>query len=818
MYREENLNKKMEKTNTAISKNGKITAEYKAEVLSDYKIAFESRQCSILGRKETLMGRAQFGIFGDGKELAQIALAKTFMNGDWRSGYYRDQTFAFYTGMSDKRHFFYQLYGETDINKEHACGGRSMNNHFATRLLDNNGKWKNQMKMKNTTADIAPTAAQMHRLLGLAYASKLYRLNPELSYLKEFSVNGNEVAFGTIGNASTSEGVFYEAINAGGVLMVPLAMSIWDDGFGISVPNIYQMTKENISEILGGFAYDEKKEQGYNIYRIPGWDYERLVKTYKDGISITREKHIPSIFHIYEVTQPLGHSTSGSHERYKSKERLQWEKDYDCIAQMKRWMIEKGISSKEELDIIEKEITADVKKTQQEVWKEYCDPILKERAEVSKVILEVSKTISNSKKVESINNALNSHDARIERKVTVEAVFDVLIATKDENIKERQKLNDWYDEYLKLNEKRFNTFLFSQSDESPLLIKEVKPVYSDKSPKVAGREVLLAFFDDLFKRDPRVFAIGEDVGQLGDVNQGMAGLQAKYGDIRVTDTGIREQTIVGQGIGAALRGLRPIVEIQYLDYLFYAIQILTDDLANLHYRTHGGQKAPLIIRTRGHRLVGIFHSGSPMGTIISCLRGIHICVPRNMTQAAGFYNTLMKSDDPGMVIERLNAYRFKEKLPDNISEVCVPLGMPEVLEEGDDITVVTYGATVDIVRGASAKLKDMGISVEVVDVQTLLPFDRFGIILKSIEKTNRVLFVDEDVPGGATAFMMQQIVDEQGGYKHLDSKPQCLSAKAHRPPYGVDGDYFSKPSVEDVVKSVYEIMHEASPDAYPLFY
>lgn len=818
MYREENLNKKMDKSNTAVSKNGKITAEYKAEVLSDYKIAFESRQCSILGRKETLMGRAQFGIFGDGKELAQIALAKTFMNGDWRSGYYRDQTFAFCTGMSDKRHFFYQLYGETDVNKEHACGGRSMNNHFATRLLDENGKWKNQIKMKNTTADIAPTAAQMHRLLGLAYASKLYRLNPDLAYLKEFSVNGNEVAFGTIGNASTSEGVFYEAINAGGVLMVPLAMSIWDDGFGISVPNIYQMTKENISEILGGFAYDEKKEQGYNIYKIPGWDYEKLVNTYKEGISITREKHIPAIFHIYEVTQPLGHSTSGSHERYKSKERLQWEKDYDCIAQMKRWMIEKGISTAEELDKIEKDITADVKKTQQEVWKEYCDPILNERAEVSKLINAVARTSINSKKVESIYSTLIAADARTERKVTAEAVFDTLIATRDDNTTEREKLNDWYDEYLKTNEKRFNTFLFSQSDESPLLVNEVKPIYSEKSPKVAGREILLAFFDELFKRDPRVFAIGEDVGQLGDVNQGMAGLQAKYGDIRVTDTGIREQTIVGQGIGTALRGLRPIVEVQYLDYLFYAIQILTDDLANLHYRTHGGQKAPLIIRTRGHRLVGIFHSGSPMGTIISCLRGIHICVPRNMTQAAGFYNTLLKSDDPGMVIERLNAYRVKEKLPDNIADICVPLGMPEVLEEGDDITVVTYGATVDIVKGASAKLRKMRISVEIVDIQTLLPFDRFGIILKSIEKTNRVLFVDEDVPGGATAYMMQQIVDEQGGYKYLDSKPQCLSAKAHRPPYGVDGDYFSKPSVEDIVKSVYEIMHEASPEAYPKFY
>ncbi len=817
MYKEENLNYNMNQLKSEISKNGNLTQEYKNEVITDYKIAFESRQVSLLGRKETLMGRAQFGIFGDGKEVAQIALAKTFKDGDFRSGYYRDQTFAFYTGMSDKRHFFYQLYGETDVTKEHACGGRSMNNHFATRLLDEKGKWKNQLQMKNTSSDIAPTAAQMHRLLGLAYASKLYRHNPELAYLKEFSVNGNEVAFGTIGNASTSEGVFYEAINAAGVLMVPMAMSIWDDGFGISVPNIYQMTKENISEILSGFSYDEKKEQGFKIYTVKGWDYENLVKTYREGIAHVRENHIPAIFHITEVTQPQGHSTSGSHERYKTKERLQWEKDFDCLVQMRKWMIEKGIITENELDKIEESIKADAKKTQQEVWADYCAPIKKERNEVVKLISAVAEKSKAKDTIESINLAL-TRSTEMERKVAAAAAFDVLAATKSELTPQREKLNKWYNEYLKENETRFNSFLHSQSDESPLLVKEVKPVYSDKSPMVAGREVLLAFFDEVFKRDPRVFAIGEDVGQLGDVNQGMAGLQAKYGDIRVTDTGIREQTIVGQGIGAALRGLRPIVEVQYLDYLFYAIQILTDDLANLHYRTAGGQKAPLIIRTRGHRLVGIFHSGSPMGTIVSCLRGIHICVPRNMTQAAGFYNTLLKSDDPGMVVERLNAYRFKEKLPDNIADICLPLGMPEVLEEGNDVTVVTYGATVDIVKGAAAKLKGLGISVEVVDVQTLLPFDRFGIILNSIKKTNRVLFVDEDVPGGATAFMMQQIVDEQGGYQYLDSKPQCLSAKAHRPPYGVDGDYFTKPSVEDVVKSVYEIMNEANPKAFPKFY
>jgi len=599
--------------------------------------------------------------------------------------------------------------------------------------------------------------------------------------------------------------------------MVPLAMSIWDDGFGISVPNIYQMTKSNISEILGGFSYDDEKEQGFKIYRVNGWDYENLVKTYKEGIALVREKHIPAIFHITEVTQPQGHSTSGSHERYKTKERLQWEKDFDCLVRMRKWMIDKGISTDEELNKIEEVIKADAKKTQQEVWTDYCNPIKKERNEVVKLISAVAGKSKAKDTIESLNLTL-TRSTEMERKVSAATAFDVLVATKNESTPEREKLNNWYNDYLKENEKRFNTFLHSQSDESPLLIKEVKPVYSDKSPMVAGREVLLAFFDEVFKRDPRVFAIGEDVGQLGDVNQGMAGLQSKYGDIRVTDTGIREQTIVGQGIGAALRGLRPIVEVQYLDYLFYAIQILTDDLANLHYRTAGGQKAPVIIRTRGHRLVGIFHSGSPMGTIVSCLRGIHICVPRNMTQAAGFYNTLLKSDDPGMVIERLNAYRFKEKLPDNIADICLPLGLPEVLEEGNDITVVTYGATVDIVKGASAKLKELGISIEVVDVQTLLPFDRFGIILKSIQKTNRVLFVDEDVPGGATAFMMQQIVDEQGGYQYLDSKPQCLSAKAHRPPYGVDGDYFTKPSVEDVIKTVYEIMNEANPKAFPKFY
>ncbi|MCX6160149.1 MAG: thiamine pyrophosphate-dependent enzyme [Ignavibacteriae bacterium] len=805
----------MDKT---VSGNDKDSPKYnKNEILSDYKLVNESRQLSILGRKETLMGRAQFGIFGDGKELAQIAMAKVFKKGDFRSGYYRDQTFAFCTGMSDAKHFFYQLYGDTDVLKEHACGGRSMNNHFATRLLDNNGKWKNLTEMKNTSSDIAPTAAQMPRLLGLAYASKLYRHNPGLAHLKEFSVNGNEVAFGTIGNASTAEGPFFETVNAAGVLMVPLAISIWDDGFGISVPNIYQMTKSNISEILGGFAYDEEKGQGYMIYHVPGWDYENLIHTYKAGIAIVREKHIPAIFHITEMTQPLGHSTSGSHERYKTKNRLQWEKEYDCISQFRKWILGKGIATEGELNDIEENAKSTAKKTQTEVWSDFIAPIRKEREAANKIILETAPSSPAKAELEKIGNTL-IRSTEIERKVIAAAVFEALTVTRGEISPARVNLNEWYNNYLKENENRFNTYLHSVSDESPMKVNEVKPVYDENSRVVAGREVLLAFFDEAFKRDPRIFAIGEDVGQLGDVNQGMAGLQAKYGDIRITDTGIRESTIMGQGIGAALRGLRPIVEIQYLDYLFYGLQILTDDLASLHYRTHGGQKAPVIIRTRGHRLVGIFHSGSPLGTIINCLRGIHICVPRNMTQAAGFYGTLLKGDDPGMVIERLNAYRLKEKLPVNVAELALPLGVPEVLEHGDDITIVTYGATVDIVRTAAVKLRETGINTEVIDVQTLLPFDRFGIIIESLKKTNRVLFVDEDVPGGASAYMMQKVVDEQGGYQYLDSKPRCLSAKPHRTPYGVDGDYFSKPSAEDVFKEIYLIMNEADSGKYTLFF
>lgn len=797
-----------------MSGNGKYD---KVEILNDYKLANESRQMSILGRKESLMGRAQFGIFGDGKEIAQIAMAKAFQNGDFRSGYYRDQTFMLASGMITIKQLFAQLYGDTDVNHEPACAGRSMNNHFATRFLNDDGSWKSQTQMKNTTSDIATTAAQMPRLLGLAYASKLYRHNPDLKYLKDFSINGNEVAFGTIGNASTAEGIFYETINAAGVLMVPIAMSIWDDGFGISVPNIYQVTKSSISEVLEGFKYNDKLQQGYNIYRAQGWDYEKLVKTYKEGIAIVREKHIPAIFHITEMTQPLGHSTSGSHERYKTKERLQWELDYDCIKQMRKWILDKKIASEDELNKIEEEAKVNIKKIQKEAWDEFGNPIRKEKQELSKIFNEIASSSKNAQSVNDINKWMMSN-LDVERKVNGKAAFDVLLATKDETSPAREKLLEWQKNFIKENRIRFNTHLYSEDSDSALNVKEIKPVYNDDSPMVAGREVLLAFFDEAFKRDPRIISFGEDVGKLGDVNQGMAGLQAKYGDLRITDTGIREATIIGQGIGTALRGLKPIAEIQYLDYLFYAFETITDDLANLRYRTSGGQKAPVIIRTRGHRLVGIFHSGSPMGTILGAFRGLYVCVPRNMTQAAGFYNTLLKSEEPGMIIERLNAYRYKEKLPANIGDITLRLGIPEVLVEGNDVTIVTYGACVDIARVAIEKLKLAGISAELIDVQTLLPFDLKGIIVKSLEKTNRVLFLDEDVPGGATGYMMQQVLDVQNGYQYLDSKPVTLSAHPHRPPYGADGDYFSKPNVEDVFRCVYEMMNEVNPKKYPKFY
>ncbi|SFH15707.1 thiamine pyrophosphate-dependent enzyme [Pontibacter chinhatensis] len=792
----------------------RLTSE---EILNDYRIAWESRQASLTGRKEVFMGKAKFGIFGDGKELAQLAMAKFFRNGDFRSGYYRDQTFMFAVGELTLQQYFAQLYAHTDVEAEPSTAGRAMNGHFGTRSLDDEGNWKNLMEQKNSSADISPTAAQMPRLLGLAYASKLYRQNPALQGMTNFSVNGNEVAFGTIGNASTSEGMFFEAVNAAGVLQVPMLVSVWDDGYGISVPAEYQTTKGSISEILAGFQRNAEGEQGYEIFKVKGWDYLALCETYEAAVRVCREQHVPVLVHVEEMTQPQGHSTSGSHERYKSKERLDWEAEYDCIKKMREWILESEIASEEQLAQIEAEAKEAVKVARSDAWNDFANDIQKDHDEALRLLDGLANASEHITQIATITEELRKTLNPI-RSDAVRAVRKALRYVRDERNQAKRELVEWLEQVQGENAERYNSYLYSQSEESALLVEEVKPEFDENSPVVDGREVLQACFDAILSRDPRVFAIGEDVGFIGDVNQAFAGLQEKHGELRVTDTGIRECTIVGQGIGAALRGLRPITEIQYLDYLLYAIQILSDDVACLQYRTKGGQKAPLIVRTRGHRLEGIWHSGSPIGMILHSIRGMHVLVPRNMTQAAGFYNTLLKSDEPALVIECLNGYRLKERIPNNIGEFTVPLGKPEILREGTDITIVTYGSMCRIVMEAARQLEEFGISAEVIDVQTLLPFDVDHMITDSIRKTNRVLFADEDVPGGATAFMMQQVVDEQGAWRWLDSKPQCLSAHAHRPPYGSDGDYFSKPNTEDVFEAVYEILHEADSKTYPAIY
>ncbi|TPE43294.1 alpha-ketoacid dehydrogenase subunit alpha/beta [Pontibacter mangrovi] len=792
----------------------RLTSE---EILNDYRIAWESRQASLAGRKEVFMGKAKFGIFGDGKEVAQLAMAKFFQNGDFRSGYYRDQTFMFAIGELTLQQYFAQLYAHTDVEAEPSTAGRAMNGHFGTRSLDDEGHWKNLMEQKNSSADISPTAAQMPRLVGLAYASKLYRQNPALKGMQKFTVNGNEVAFGTIGNASTSEGMFFEAINAAGVLQVPMLVSVWDDAYGISVPAEYQTTKGSISEILAGFQRNAEGEQGYEIFKVKGWDYAALCETYEAAVRVCREQHVPVLVHVEEMTQPQGHSTSGSHERYKSKERLEWEAEYDCLKKMREWVLESGIATAEELDQIESEARDAVKAARSNAWSEFATAIKADHDEALRLLDELAKASVHITEVATIAEELRKTVNPI-RSDAVRAVRKALRYVRDEQNPAKRELIGWLEQSMGENADRYNSYLYSQSDEAALLVEEVKPEFDESSPVVDGREVLQACFDAMLARDPRVFAIGEDVGFIGDVNQAFAGLQEKHGELRVTDTGIRECTIIGQGIGAALRGLRPITEIQYLDYLLYAIQILSDDLACLQYRTKGGQKAPLIVRTRGHRLEGIWHSGSPIGMILSSIRGMHVLVPRDMTQAAGFYNTLLKSDEPALVIECLNGYRLKERIPNNIGEFTVPLGKPEIIREGTDLTVVTYGSMCRIVLEAAKQLEEFGISVEVIDVQTLLPFDIDHMIADSIRKTNRVLFTDEDVPGGASAYMMQQVVDEQGAWRWLDSKPQCLSAQPHRPAYSSDGDYFSKPNPEDVFETIYEMMHEADPMAYPKIY
>jgi 2-oxoisovalerate dehydrogenase E1 component len=786
------------------------------EILADYRLAVESREASILGRKEVFMGKAKFGIFGDGKELSQIAMAKVFRKGDFRSGYYRDQTFMFAIGELTVQQYFAQLYAHTDVEADPASAGRLMNGHYATRMVDDEGNYKKLSELKNSSADISPTAGQMPRLLGLAYASKLFRNNPVLKSLSDLSVNGNEVAFGTIGNASTSEGMFFEAMNAAGVLQVPMLMSVWDDGYGISVPQEYHTTKGSISKALSGLQRTEN-EKGFEILVCKGWDYSELLETYQKAEKVCREEHVPVLLHVVEVTQPQGHSTSGSHERYKSKERLAWEAEHDCIRKMREWILEEVLILPEEVDQIEKEARQSARQAKEKAWKAFTEDIRKDQNYVIRLLTAAEKESKFATTLEEIRidliKAINP--TRLE---TMRAAKRALRTLREENIEARGLLQEWIKNSESDNHGRYSSHLYSESAESALKVKEVKPSYSDNSPVIDGREILQQTFDAALTRDARVLAFGEDVGKIGDVNQGFAGLQAKHGELRVTDTGIRECTIIGQGIGLALRGLKPIAEIQYLDYFIYALQTLSDDLATLHYRTKGGQKAPLIIRTRGHRLEGVWHAGSPIGMILHSLRGIYVLVPRNMTQAAGFYNTMLQSDDPALIIECLNGYRLKEKLPDNVAEFTVPLGVPEVIREGTDVTIVTYGSMCRVVMEAAEELQKVGISVEVIDVQTLLPFDINKIIVESVKKTNRVVFADEDVPGGATSFMMQQVVEDQDAYQYLDSKPVTIAAKEHRPAYASDGDYFTKPNAEEIFERVYEMIREADPEKFPSLY
>ncbi|MBK7589334.1 MAG: transketolase [Bacteroidetes bacterium] len=780
--------------------------DFQAEVLHDYQVACTSREASLLGRKEVLTGKAKFGIFGDGKEVAQIAMAKVFQEGDFRSGYYRDQTFMFASGMSNVQNFFAQLYANPDVQEEPSSAGRQMNGHYATRLLDEQGEWNNLTASKNCSSDISPTAGQMVRGLGLAFASKLFRNQESLKHLSQFSNNGNEVCFTTIGDASTSEGLFWETVNAATVLKVPLAIFCWDDGYGISVPRKFQTSKNSISDALAGFQYDEKKG-GLEIYTVKGWDYASLCETFKEGIEKVRKNHIPALFHVQEITQPQGHSTSGSHERYKSKERLDWEKEMDCIKKMREFILENAIATESELDVIEAKCKSDVQDAKKNAWTQFSNPIKKQIEET----LAFCNALINegnpySDQIRGLVQELSAIREPLRRDV-MKCLAKVMLYTQDTTA--AQQLKSYYQHLKEDAYEKYSSVLHSVSKYQIGKVAEVKPVYNDEPLQLNGFEILNKFFDHTLSTNPLVFAFGEDVGNIGDVNQGFAGLQQKHGKWRVFDTGIREASIMGQGIGMAMRGLRPIAEIQYLDYLLYGLQPLSDDVATLQYRTKGGQKCPLIVRTRGHRLEGVWHSGSPMGMMINSLRGIHICVPRNMIQAVGMYNTLLKSDEPAIVVECLNGYRLKENMPNNLYEMTIPLGVPEVIAQGEDITIVSYGSTLRIIQDAMKEyLIPAGISCELIDVQTLLPFDINHHIIESLKKTNRILFVDEDVPGGASAYMFQQVMELQGGYKWLDVAPRTISAQAHRPAYGSDGDYFSKPNAEDIAQVVKEMMHE----------
>jgi len=807
---------------TAIAETGKhdvaeLSFEaFKVVVLNDYRIGFESRQASLIGRREVLTGKAKFGIFGDGKEVAQLAMAKAFQNGDWRAGYYRDQTFMFATGMSNLKEFFAQLYAYPDIEKDPASAGRQMNCHYATRFVHPDGNWKNQVEVKNCSADISTTGGHMPRLLGLAYASKLYRQNPDLHQFDKFSINGNEVAFGTIGNGSTSEGLFFEALNAAGVMQVPMAISVWDDAYAISVPARLQTTKEDISEILKGFQRDGNSN-GYEIFKVRGWDYVALCETYERAIRLCRDEHVPVLIHVIEMTQPQGHSTSGSHERYKTKDRLEWENEHDCLVKMRKWIVESAIATDEELDELEATAKKYVRTCQRDAWSDLEAEI---KAEMDRAIDLVTKMARASEVKDQLMAVAEELRACVDpgRKDVASAARKALRLTVREITSERQGLTNWLNAENIKNKDRFNSKLFGDTPYSPLKVRVVPAVFNADPRILDGREVLNACFEANFERDRTLVAFGEDVGAIGDVNQGFAGLQGKFGDLRITDTGIREATIIGQGIGLAMRGLRPIAEIQYLDYLLYSINVLSDDLATLSYRTRGGQKAPLIVRTRGHRLEGIWHSGSPLGLILNSMRGLHICVPRDMTQAAGMYNTLFRGDEPALVIECLNGYRLKEKLPNNVGEFTVPLGKAEILRTGNDMTIVSYGSTLRIVMEAANQLEKMGINIEVIDPQTLYPFDMDNICGNSLSKTSKLLVVDEDLPGAASAYILQNILELQNGYYSLDAPPKTLTAKAHRPPYGSDGDYFTKPSVDDVIETIYGMMSDSNPSLYPAIY
>jgi pyruvate/2-oxoglutarate/acetoin dehydrogenase E1 component/TPP-dependent pyruvate/acetoin dehydrogenase alpha subunit len=787
--------------------------EFKSEVLEDYKIAVTSRECSLLGRREVLTGKAKFGIFGDGKEVPQLAWAKAFKNGDWRSGYYRDQTFMMCIGKLTIQQFFAGLYGHTDLAHDPMSAGRQMGGHFATHSLNEDGSWKNLTEQKNSSADISPTAGQMPRLLGLAQASKIFRNVKGLEDKTQFSNKGNEIAWGTIGNASTSEGLFWETINAAGVLQVPMVMSVWDDEYGISVHAKYQTTKENISEILKGFQRDEENN-GYEILKVYGWDYTALIETYQKAAQIAREEHVPVLIHVIELTQPQGHSTSGSHERYKNAERLAWEAENDCNLKMREWLIASNFATEEELDELEKSIKKEVRDGKAAAWNAFVAPQKEEQNEVIALLEKLMSVSSNKNFIEKLKNELAGIKEPI-RKEILSTARKALRLLANEPSQAKQDLADWIENYFEKIQPKFSKHLYSETSQNALNVGEVKPTYDENAPDVDARIILRDNFDKIFETYPETLIFGEDSGTIGDVNQGLEGMQDKYGKLRVADAGIREATILGQGIGMAMRGLRPIAEIQYLDYLLYALQIMSDDLATLQYRTYGKQKAPLIIRTRGHRLEGIWHSGSQMGGIIHLVRGIHVLVPRNMTKAAGFYNTLLASDEPGLIVECLNGYRLKEKLPNNLGQFKTPLGLVETIKEGTDITLVSYGSTLRLIEEAAKELEQFNIYAEIIDIQSLLPFDLNHDIVKSVAKTNRLLVIDEDVPGGASAYILQKILDEQNAYVHLDSKPQTLTAKDHRPAYGTDGDYFSKPSVEDIFEKVYSIMNEVNPQKYP---